>query len=125
MHNWIIKSLKESGSKITAPRQAVATYLVKHDLCTFKPADIIAALPTLDRVSIYRTIELFSSVDVIHPTVVLDGNQYYEMHQHSKHHHHSFCNGCGSSSCVTCPVSKDQTSHHTLFYTEKVCAKCS
>ena len=125
MQNWIIESLQKSGSKITGTRQAIASHLVSENQCTFKVAALIAALPSLDRVSIYRTIDLLASLDVIHPTVVLGGNQYYELHEHGTHHHHSFCGTCGQSTCVTCPVAAEESTHHTLFYTAKQCVGCT
>lgn len=123
--NWIHKQIKQAGAKLTSVRSDVATLIEKKGLCTFRTQNIIDALPNLDRVSVYRTIELLEQLDVIHPTVVIGGSQYYEIHQHNKHHHHSFCQDCGESECTPCPISGNQTNHHTLFYTSNDCAHCT
>lgn len=122
--NWIEEAIKKSGAKITSVRKAVAGLLIDSDLCTFKVQDIIDQLPTLDRVSVYRTVELLEELDVIHPTVVVGGAQHYEMHGHANHHHHAFCNSCGTSECEDCPISEKEEKHHVLSYSF-LCVACT
>jgi Fe2+ or Zn2+ uptake regulation protein len=121
--NWILSHIKKQGKKITDTRIQISEYILTRCVCSAQ--DIIQALPTMDKVSIYRTIELFESLDIIHPTTVIDGHQYYEVHA-ATHHHHTQCLHCGAATCTDCPIQAKQTkTHHTLFFTTKSCANCA
>lgn len=57
--------------------------------------DIIVACPGVDRVSIYRTLDLFASLNVAE-IVPLGWKQRYELTSPFKpHHHHLYCVNCG------------------------------
>lgn len=122
--SWIIRELKEQSQKVTAGRRTIAAALTKQGECLFKIQDLIDTLPTMDRVSIYRTIELFAALDIVHPVAVEHGHQLYELHEPNAHHHHKKCEQCDTVKCVTCPI-ESTSDHHTLFFTTPHCTSCA
>lgn len=88
--------LSEQSLRVTKPRVAVFEALERAS----EPVSLrslVEALPGIDRVSIYRTLELFEQLRII--TVVHIGwKKRYELaaaHQ-QHHHHHLVCTQCGS-----------------------------
>lgn len=90
----------------------------------FQATDLIERLPDIDRVTIYRTIDVLSSLDIIHPTLVRNGAQYYEVHVPDGHHHHAMCERCTAQQCIDCDVTPKPGMHHTVFYVF-TCASCA
>lgn len=88
------KILNQNNLRITRPRHVVFTALYS----SAKPLQIgeIAKLcPSIDRVSVYRTIELFTQLHII-ATIPLGWKQQYELAEPFKpHHHHIHCAQCG------------------------------
>lgn len=127
---YILSHIVASGGKITSTRKVIAKYIAT---CKglFCPQDIIKAHPTLDTVSVYRTVELFQSIGIIFPVVQIDGHQYYELHSHdTEHHHHIICTSCKDSVCTPCTQSACEQRipgfhnvHHTIAMTG-VCTAC-
>lgn len=123
----ILKLLKENGYKSTPNRKKIITY-ISNKKGIFCVNDLIASLAKLDRVSIYRTVELLEQKDVIHPVAMLDGQQYYETHEAEKHHHHAICTRCHKTQCIDCnfndkPVPGFKETHHVITITG-LCNKC-
>jgi len=126
--NWITTILVEKGKRLTTPRIAVSDWLLSND-GVFSPKDIIAALPELDRVSVYRTVDVLAALDIIHPTSVLAGHQYYELHDATAHHHHVMCTACKKADCIPCLLPSHtihgfQDVHHEVHFTG-VCLSCT
>ncbi len=85
--------LSSRGHRITKARERVFNALntAEKPLST---TDIIALCPTADRVSVYRTIELFSHLGII-KLIPVGWKQQYELTSLFKsHHHHMFCTKC-------------------------------
>jgi Fe2+ or Zn2+ uptake regulation protein len=95
MNSDIRAILTRHGLRVTSPRLAVFTTLT-NTAVPLSIADIVKACPTVDRVSIYRTIEAFVRIGVV--TVVMHGwKQRYELAEPFKpHHHHLHCTACGT-----------------------------
>lgn len=87
--------LTKHALRTTAPRVAVFDILAS----TRSPlsiSDIVKACPNIDKVSIYRTIELFTRIG-ISVAVVHGWKQRYELAEPFKpHHHHLHCTKCGT-----------------------------
>lgn len=81
--------------RLTRPRQEVFNILQESNVPLSAPA-IAKQCPDIDRVSVYRTLELFTSLDIA--TVVPVGwKQRYELTSPFKpHHHHLSCTNCGA-----------------------------
>lgn len=127
MTTWIIEQLTTAGYKLTKPRQKIISYVANHK-GIFSVQDILREHPTLDRVSVYRTIDRLVLLDIVHPIANLNGIQFYELHGNT-HHHHIVCTECSRSTCVDCDVPKIRVRgfrkiHHTFLLTG-VCESCA
>ncbi len=89
------KSLKDVHQSITKPRQAVFDALQHHQSLT--TAQLIAACPDVDRASVYRTVDLFETLDIVKR--IPNGWKYrLELGEaFLEHHHHATCRICGAS----------------------------
>lgn len=124
--SWIIERLKQGGYKKTTPRQKIAQWLGRH-VGVFSVAEILKDI-RLDRVSVYRVVDLFLSLDIIHPALMSHGEQHYEVHQ-EKHHHHVVCSRCERTKCIICPEWKFRIPgfsnvHHSFIITG-LCQACT
>lgn len=125
--NWIVAVLQQKKQKITSTRQVISDWLVAHK-GLFCAADILASEKTLDKVSVYRTLDLLERVDIIHPVLKKGDAQYYEIHSED-HHHHIVCNECDEDTCVPCnieekPIKGFKNIHHAVVLTG-VCNSCN
>jgi len=94
MNSDIRTVLADHGLRATTPRLAVFAALA-NTATPLSVADIIKICPKVDKVSIYRTIEVFTRIEVV--TIVMHGwKQRYELAEPFKpHHHHLHCTACG------------------------------
>lgn len=127
MKKWAKNKLKKENYKMTKTRKRVVEYIT--DKCNmFSAPKLISELSGLDRVSIYRALDVLEELDVIHSTVNKHGEQMYELHQPDQHHHHAICGGCDKQKCIDCPVDKDKFPdlkdiHHSLYFSF-TCKNC-
>ena len=124
----IHQSLTDFGYKLTSPRKKVAAWINNHK-GIFSVSEILADLSELDTVSVYRTLKLFCSLDIIHKIISLHGKQHYELHAKQKHHHHVVCTKCEKSSCLPCNNPKKKIPsfkniHHSVIFTG-LCEPCA
>jgi Fur family transcriptional regulator, ferric uptake regulator len=81
--------------RLTTPRRAVfsALYASNHPMMV---GEVIKACANTDRVSIYRSIELFVGLNIIE-VVPMGWKQRYELTSPFRpHHHHLYCTNCGA-----------------------------
>ena len=128
MNNWIIEKLKENKIKITIPRQKIAIRLDKKN-GIFCASEINKKIKTIDRVSIYRTLDLFQKEKIITPIISLNGEQFYEKNNDNEHHHHIICTKCHKTECIECtkPTIKKtnfKNLNHSLIFTG-LCQTCA
>jgi len=122
------EALQRTGYKITRPRAAVAAWMEKKR-GVFSVKELRRDLPSLDAVSVYRTVELFQKLDLIHPVLTVHGEQHYEIHG-EKHHHHAVCERCETTRCIpACDLPSKKIKgfaqlHHTLVFTG-LCLRCA
>ena len=124
---WILDLLKSKGQKITAARKKVAAYIVDID-GLFSAKEILSAVPTMDRVTVYRVLDVFESLDIIHAVLTHHGETHYELHG-EHHHHHIVCTRCKKTSCVECTITRKEISgfsniHHSVVFTG-LCNTCN
>lgn len=98
------KILNNHAIRITADRLLVLETLMNKGR-DFSLADIEAELDTVDRSTIYRTLELFVKADIIHG--IDDGSgykKYYVCTCHNGEHHfnhvHFVCTNCQKTFCL-------------------------
>jgi len=120
--------LVNSGHKLTAPRKRIASWIAGNK-GIFSASEILNTLTDLDKVSIYRTLELFCTLDIIHTVASLHGEQHFELHDKQKHHHHIVCTRCEKNECTPCDMPKKDFSsfknvHHSILFTG-LCKPCA
>lgn len=97
------KILEQKHVKPTAMRILVAEeFLKSHEAKSLQAIE--DALPTADKVTIYRTIKTFVDHDIVHAVVLPDGQTKYALCQHAGHQHHVHphftCRKCGQTQCL-------------------------
>lgn len=95
----LVTALEDSGVRLTAPRRAVAE-LIAAQPGHFTAADLVDAAkadhPGLGRATIFRSLELLSSLGVVERLDLPNGEHAYVGCEPS-HHHHVVCSSCGRS----------------------------
>jgi len=81
--------------RMTTPRMAVFETMQSAET-PLSIGDIVRKCPAIDRVSIYRTIDLFITLDIAEVVTVGWKKQYELTSPFLSHHHHLFCTNCGS-----------------------------
>ena len=99
--------LAEHGYRITRPRRAVVNAVLRRAR-PFTAEQVVAALkrtdPALGRATVYRTLEILASVDVLTRVLQADGHPAYIVGLPG-HRHHLVCSDCGAVVAFTrCPV---------------------
>lgn len=100
MLSHIQSELHDAGYKFTKPRQLVAEMLMqsRHHLTANQLWDRIREVdPSIGRMSVYRTLEVFTEIGLVRPIAnpygnIRDGAMYVIMHE--GHHHHIVCKAC-------------------------------
>jgi len=96
MHNDLKAILKSQGYSLTAPRKVVFDLLLNEEPQTM-PDLLQKAAGKVDRASIYRVIDLYEKLGIVHRLNI--GFKYkLELSDvfHS-HHHHFYCSACGKT----------------------------
>ena len=125
---WVLSALHRAGYKLTKPRREISRWLAGHT-GVFSVKELRSKLPHLDTVSVYRTVELLQTLDIIHPVLTNHGEVHYEKHE-KNHHHHAVCDTCEKTTCISdCSLPKKKIKgftrlHHTLVFTG-LCTNCS
>ena len=99
--------LAEHGYRMTAPRRAVVDAVLGHGR-PFTAEQIVTELrdhaPGIGRATVYRTLEILASVDVLTRFLQADGRPAYIVGVPG-HRHHLVCSDCGAVVAFTrCPV---------------------
>jgi Fe2+ or Zn2+ uptake regulation protein len=93
----LIRALENAGHRMTAARRAVAELIANRD-GTFETADLVAdsrrRQPGVARASIFRTLELLTSVGSVERLDLPSGAHAYVRCDSSGHHHHVVCTRC-------------------------------
>ena len=96
----IAQILRKAGLRATETRIAVFSFLHKKHL-PLSIADIAAALPKIDTVTIYRTIATGKELGIIKEISLGDGVLTYEFAPDGHGHHHVVCTSCNKIEDVT------------------------
>ena len=95
------------GYRQTAPRRAVIAAVLAQPR-PFSAEGLVAELkrthPEVGRATVYRTLELLASVDVLSRVILADGHPAYVVGAPG-HRHHLVCSDCGTAVAFSaCPV---------------------
>lgn len=103
----IKKILKDSSLRFTKPRQDILLLFLEYDYA-LSHADIEEKVhSTIDRVTIYRTLNAFLEGGLIHKVLDFNGSMRYALckdecssNGHTHEHVHFRCNNCGKTNCL-------------------------
>jgi Fur family ferric uptake transcriptional regulator len=103
----IVSVLSQHGYRTTAPRQTVIAEVLRYHK-PFTAEQVVADLkvtePSLGRATVYRTLEILASVDVLTRLLQPDGHSAYVVGAPG-HRHHLICSQCGVAVAFTqCPM---------------------
>jgi len=96
----IEKKLKQHNYKLTNQRRAILDILLKNESEHLSTEEIFNLVkekhPDIGLATVYRTLQLFDELDIIHKLNFGDGCYRYEINREQKHHHHHLiCVKCG------------------------------
>lgn len=103
----IEQRLRQHGYRLTGPRTAVVDAVLRHDR-PFTAEQLVAELSggndSIGRATVYRTLEVLASMDVLTRIVTPDGHPSY-ISGAPGHRHHLLCQVCGTTVTFTaCPM---------------------
>lgn len=105
----ITAALKASGYSATSARKAVFNVLENAEPLTMH--ELIALAPDIDRASVYRTIELFEKLGIVHRLHIGWKYKIELTNEYQPHHHHITCLKCGKSQPFLENVSLENNLH--------------
>jgi len=89
------ETLKSAGYSLTPQRNKLFQVLSAGDTFTMREL-VDAVTPSVNRASVYRTIDLFEKIGIVNRIVIGWKYRLELNHAFSHHHHHATCTQCGS-----------------------------
>jgi Fe2+ or Zn2+ uptake regulation protein len=87
------RRLEARGYRLTRPRRRVFEFIARHR--AFTPTEALDQLrPGLGRATVFRTLKLFSKLNIIEQVRTAAGRTTYVLCL-PEHHHQLICTGCG------------------------------
>ncbi|MEW9124003.1 MAG: Fur family transcriptional regulator [Thermotaleaceae bacterium] len=133
----IIEILKEKEYKVTHQRSAMIDVFLEHKDRFLSAEEIYQRskekYPQTNFSTIYRNLEIFEKLGILHKTSINEGAFHYELICEENHHHHIICKGCGKTEVIDfCPFqqaneqmkSKNFTLTDHKFELFGYCEKC-
>ncbi len=134
----MIQALRERGMRLTPQREMVLHVL--HEIPNDATAEEIHARvsrlsPAVDLSTVYRTLDLFTELNLVSSFKQVDGDQRFELLTTHAPHFHLLCQQCGELTSVN--ISELQPLANQLLQTHRfelkkehliipgICAKCS
>lgn len=99
MQDKLVSLLKKQGYSVTKPRLATFDAILEAGVPLTIP-QIVAKLPDIDMVSVYRSIQLFEKAGIVIRVWSGFKSKIELSDAFSPHHHHFICNKCGSSQAI-------------------------
>ncbi|NMA86738.1 MAG: transcriptional repressor [Tissierellia bacterium] len=91
--------LKKEGYKLTTQRRAILDVIVENQENHLSPEEIYNIVkinyPEIGIATVYRTLQLLESLNIIYKLNFDDGFNRYELNVNSENHHHLICLKCG------------------------------
>ncbi len=95
----IMEKISEADHKVTESRRVVVELALKRDNAFSAAAlydDVKQLAPSVGRATVFRTLDLLSSMGFLEKVHMEDGCHNYVV-CHGQHHHHLICNRCGAA----------------------------
>lgn len=89
----LVTRLKAERLSLTQPRRLIYQRLSRSEPLTMH--ELIAALPAVDRASIYRTVALFEQLGIVQRLQIGWKYKLELSNEYQEHHHHLTCVHCG------------------------------
>ncbi|WP_350343549.1 Fur family transcriptional regulator [Proteinivorax tanatarense] len=90
--------LESSGYKITNQRQTILEIILKNRQQHMSAEEIHEKAnkinPDIGLATVYRALELFEELKILHKLNFGDGRSRYELWEEEHHHHHLICTSC-------------------------------
>lgn len=130
------QSLDNAGIRVTAVRLLV-WHAIRHDISNaFCLADLEALLPTVDRSTLFRTLNLLTEAHLLHDIDDGTGTQKYcvchlDDTRHCEGHVHLTCRLCNRTFCLTnvriphVPLPKGFEMEEAEYIVKGICAECA
>ncbi len=125
---FYLNILKQNGYKLTGKRKLVLEAMLKNRR-PLTLSDVQKLCVNIDFATIYRIVNLFNELDIVHEVKLFDKQQYYEIMK-DDHHHHVVCQSCGKIDrvdlCITQKVSKltSYTITNHIMEFKGICPAC-
>ena len=136
-HNYFERLLEKHQLKKTGPRLRVLSMMADKDTATSQP-DLENLINDVDRVTLYRILNVFEEKGLIHKVFDLNGTANYAIcspecgeHLHRDEHLHFNCTQCNNVYCLNeldLPVFNLPPGfkiHGFTLYASGLCPKCS
>ena len=95
----LVEALDDAGYRLTEPRRVLAGAIAAQE-GHFTAADLVddarARHPGIGRATIFRALEVFTSLNLVERVDLPDGGHAYVACEPA-HHHHAICTSCGRS----------------------------
>ncbi|MTI48682.1 Fur family transcriptional regulator [Sporosalibacterium faouarense] len=132
----IQEELKRNGFKLTSQRKAIIEVLMEHKDRFITAEEIhkkvLQKHPKTNFSTIYRNLESFEKINIIHKTNISDNASIYELVCNDNHHHHIICKKCGKTEIIDfCPLDNINNSLKSFklidhkFELYGLCDKCN
>ena len=125
---FYLNILKQNGYKLTGKRKLVLEAMLKNRR-PLTLSDVQKLCVNIDFATIYRIVNLFNELDIVHEVKLFDKQRYYEIMKND-HHHHVVCQSCGKIDrvdvCITKKVSKltNYTITNHIMEFKGICPAC-
>ncbi len=132
-----INILQQNHLKITDKRLAILDVLVSNEQKLLTVDEIYARLKKsqteLNLTTVYRNLEHFTGLGILHKLILKDQCTYYKLSCYSEHHHHLICENCGAVTAIEhCPLDAilpEAEGHHFQVNSHKlevygICSEC-
>jgi Fur family ferric uptake transcriptional regulator len=98
---WGERQLRDSDYRVTKPRKAILEVLKdtkEHPSAEELYQQVYKQYPAIGLTTVYRTLDLFEEIGLVHKFEFGDGKARYEINlgpaEKSRHHHHLVCTNC-------------------------------
>lgn len=95
-HASFLQDLRQKGHRLTPQREMVLSVVCEsqgHVTAEEILNRVRKRYPYINKSAVYRTLDLLTRINLVHPTDLGQGCVEYEIHQHP-HHHHLLCRHC-------------------------------
>jgi len=129
--------LRQHNLKITIPRLKVLSSISEKETATSQPELEKILGDTIDRVTLYRVLNVFEEKGILHKILDLNGTAAYALcsefcpeHLHQEEHVHFTCSSCNSIYCLNdvqipeIAIPKGFKIHSVAINAVGICDKC-